>query len=221
MLTEIVKRAAAMTDQITVGFSTGKDSIAALDLCARHFKKVAAFFMFVVPGLSFQEAYVSQAERRYGIKIVRLPHWSLSTSFRVNYYRPGCDASAKTPEISLNDVEAWLRKEHGATWFAYGQKKNDSLERRGMLSACGGIDVKGRRVYPVAEFSDKQVWAYLRLHRLPVPIDYAFFRRSFGGLTPEELRGVRDHFPKDFAKIVAQFPEIEAAIARDDFYGKA
>lgn len=220
MLAAITKQAAALTDCVTVGFSTGKDSIVALDLCCRHFKKVSAFFMYVVPGLSFQEAYLRQAERRYGISILRIPHWSMSTAFQVNYYRPGSDLSAGTPDLSIPDVEAWLRAKHGAQWFAYGQKKNDSLERRGMISACGGVDVKARRLYPVGDFSDKEIFSYMRHRRLPVPVDYQLFGHSFGLLEPLELRMVREHYPADFRKIVAVFPEIEAAIAREDFYGK-
>ncbi|WP_043586684.1 phosphoadenosine phosphosulfate reductase family protein [Geminisphaera colitermitum] len=220
MLTRIVKQAAALSDQAAVGFSTGKDSIVALDLCCRHFKKVTAFFMYVVPGLSFQDAYLRQAERRYGIEIIRLPHWSLSTAFQVNYYRPGSDLSAKTPDLTIVDVEAYLRAKTGATWFAYGQKKNDSLERRGMISACGGVDVKSRRLYPVGDYSDRQIFAYMKHRRLPVPVDYQLFGHSFGLLEPLELRQVREHFPADFAKIVKVFPEIEAAIARQDFYGQ-
>lgn len=220
LLTGIVKQAAALTDSVCVGFSTGKDSIVALDLCRRHFKQVTAFFMYVVPGLSFQEAYLAQAERRYGIKIVRLPHWSLSTAFQVNYYRPGSDLSAQTPEVGIVDAEAMMRRDHGATWFAYGQKKNDSLERRGMISACGGVDVKSRRLYPVGDFSDKAIFAYMKHRRLPVPIDYQLFGHSFGILEPLELRQIRQHYPSDFAKIIAVFPEIEACIAREDFYGE-
>lgn len=220
MLTGIVKQAAKLTDQVTVGFSTGKDSIVSLDLCCRHFKKVTAIFMYVVPGMSFQEAYLKQAERRYGIKILRLPHWSLSTAFQVNYYRPGSDLSASTPDLTITDVEKYLREAHGSTWFAYGQKKNDSLERRAMISASGGVDVKGRRFYPVGEFSDKEIFAYMRHRRLPLPIDYQLFGHSFGLLEPMELRQVREHFPADFAKIVKLFPEIEASIARLDYYGQ-
>lgn len=220
MLSDIVKRAAKVTDRVAVGFSTGKDSIVSLDLCVRNFKHVTAFFMHVVPGLSFQEAYIRQAEKRYGIEVLRFPHWSMSTAYQVNYYRPGSELSAETPELSIVEVEAWLRNKHGATWFAYGQKKNDSLERRGMISASGGVDVKGRRLYPVGDFSDKAIFAYMRHRRLPMPVDYQLFGHSFGLLEPSELREVKRHFPEDFKKIVAQFPQIEAAIAREDFYGK-
>lgn len=220
MLTRIVKRAAELTDQAAVGFSTGKDSIVALDLCCRHFKRVTAFFMYQVPGLSFQEAYITQAERRYGIKVLRLPHWSISTVLQVNYYRPGSNLSAETPTLTLTDMEAWLKREHGATWFAYGQKQNDSLERRAMISACGGVDVKARRFYPVGEFSDKAIYAYIKHRRLPLPVDYQLWGHSFGPMEPMELKQVREHYPEDFKKIVERFPEIEAAIARFDYYGQ-
>jgi phosphoadenosine phosphosulfate reductase len=220
MLTDIVKRAAKVTDRVAVGFSTGKDSIVSLDLCARHFKHVTAFFMYNVPGLSFQESYIRQAEKRYGIEVLRFPHWNMSTAYQVNYYRPGSRISAEAEALTIVEVETWLREKHGVTWVAYGQKKNDSLERRGMISACGGVDVKGRRMYPVGDFSDKAIFAYMRHRRLPMPVDYQLWGHSFGPMEPAELRGVREHFPEDFKKIVAQFPQIEAAIAREDFYGQ-
>lgn len=220
MLTDIVKRAAKVTDRVAVGFSTGKDSIVSLDLCARHFKHVTAFFMHTVPGLSFQERYIMQMEKRYGLEIVRLPHWNLSNFFRGTHYRPGNDLSMDCPEVGIQEVENYVRAKHGVTWFAYGQKKNDSLERRGMISACGGVDVKGRRMYPVGDFSDKAIFAYMRHRRLPMPVDYQLWGHSFGPMEPAKLRGVREHFPEDFKKIVAQFPQIEAAIAREDFYGQ-
>jgi len=217
MLTRIVKQAASLSESACVGFSTGKDSIVALDLCFRHFKKVSAFFMFTVEGLSFQEAYLRQAERRYGIEIVRMPHWNYADMLARGYYRP---LAPELPRLTIVDVFEFMRLEHGATWFATGEKKNDSLERRAMISECGGVNVKSRRFFPVGEFSDKAIFAYMRHHRLPVPVDYQLWGHSFGPMEPLELRQIRRHFPEDFKKIVRVFPEIEAVIAREDFYGK-
>lgn len=208
-----------LTDSVCVAFSAGKDSIVSLDLCCRHFKQVSAFFMYQVAGLSFQEAYLAGIERRFKIKIVRLPHWAKAEQLAVNYYRPGSNLSSSVPVLTVNDVEHYMRVKHGATWFAHGQKKNDSLERRAMISACGAVDVNARRFYPVADFSDKNIFAYLRAKRLPVPVDYQYWGHSFGLMEPEELRAVRDRYPKDWQKIVAMYPEIEAVIKRRDFYG--
>ena len=55
LLFEPVKLGSRFADEVIVSFSGGKDSVVTLDLCARHFKRVHAFFMYQVPGLSFQE----------------------------------------------------------------------------------------------------------------------------------------------------------------------
>lgn len=78
MLLQPVQTAAVLTDSVIVGFSGGKDSVVSLDLCARYFKRVEAYFMYYVPGLSFQERMLEWAENRYGISIYRLPHFELS-----------------------------------------------------------------------------------------------------------------------------------------------
>ena len=43
-----VETAAAITDSVLVSFSGGKDSVATLDLCVKHFRHVEGFFMYYV-----------------------------------------------------------------------------------------------------------------------------------------------------------------------------
>ena len=50
-----VRTAASMSRRVLVSFSGGKDSVVLLDLCAKHFERVDAFFMYHVRGLEFQE----------------------------------------------------------------------------------------------------------------------------------------------------------------------
>lgn len=78
LLFEPIKTQARLTDSVIVGFSGGKDSIVCLDLCMRYFQNVKPYFMYLVPGLEFQEDMLRRYEARYGVEITRLPHFECS-----------------------------------------------------------------------------------------------------------------------------------------------
>lgn len=215
---EVVKRARAITPAVIVGVSGGKDSLATLDVCARHFDRIEAFFMYVVEGLEFQEKYLAYLERRYHIQIQRLPHFVLSGVYKDGYYRPITTQSAKIGRITLADIEFKIRQLTGLEWIATGQKKIDSLERTAMLSHCNSIDVARKRMYPIADWNNAAVFNYLKRNNVPLPPDYAIGGASFGGrLNAEWLRGIRERFPKDYQKILEVFPHAEAIVWRERF----
>ena len=64
LLFDPIKTQASVTDSVIVGFSGGKDSIVTLDLCFRYFKTVKPYFMYLVPGLDFQEKMLKRYEER-------------------------------------------------------------------------------------------------------------------------------------------------------------
>ena len=76
-----IKTMAQVTREVIVAFSGGKDSCVTLDLCTRFFDKVYAFFMYQVPNLSFQERTIQHYEKRYGIEVLRIPHFETSVFF--------------------------------------------------------------------------------------------------------------------------------------------
>jgi hypothetical protein len=70
------------------------------------------------------------------------------------------------------------RRRSGLEWIATGEKKADSFTRRFMLMKSGPWDWRG--VYcPLASWTNKKVFAYVRLRYIPLPAEYAYMK---GGL---------------------------------------
>lgn len=219
---DVIRRARFETDEINVAFSCGKDSAVLLDLCYKWFKKIAAFHMYVVPGISFHQQYIKFAEKRFAKKLVcpviQIPHWCTSKLFRAAALRPDNLPSENVPQIRVRDIEVAVRKKSGIAWFAWGQKKNDSLERRAMLNKCSGVDIGSSRCYPLTEWTDRTVIEYLKEKKIPLSADYGWpdaAGRSYGGhLEGEYLKLVKDNSPADYERIKEVFPFVEAEVFR-------
>ena len=210
----VIRQARQLTDAVLVGLSGGKDSLAVLQLASEHGFKLAAYFLYFVPGIRFQEEVLRYCERRYGLKVLRLPHWGLSHQLREWVFR-GPHYAGDCPRLKLIDVENYARRQTGIQWIATGQRKDDSLERRAMLSRCGGIDIGNRRFYPLAEWGRRHVFSYLARARVPLPADYKMFGGSWGGrLYAEDLAAIKRSYPDDYETILRYFPYAEAQITR-------
>lgn len=216
-LFDVLQRARAMTDEVIVGFSCGRDSLITLDLCHEYFRKVHAFFMFMVPGLSFQERTLGYAERRWGVKIERLPHWQLGDMFRSGSLAFENVARLSVPSLTITDIEEYMRGLTGARWIVTGERKQESLQRRGMLTKYNGIWAEKGHIYPLADWTGPNVSAYLNMRHIPLPPDYQLWGGSFGQFHEREMLAIREHFPADYARILEVFPFAEAVVKRADF----
>lgn len=211
VLTELKKRARS----VVVGVSCGKDSVTTLDLLASSMDRVEAFFMYLVPGLSFQGKYLAYLERRYEMKIHRLPHWQLGMMLATGSYR-----RMRAPDIrrlTVTDVENVMRDVTGIDWIAGGHRADESLSRRRMIQSVRGIDEKNRRVFPIAFWKSSTVYNYLKRKKILFPPDYAINGASFGSLNAKHLRAIKTRFPSDYRKILEVFPYAEAIIKREEF----
>lgn len=230
---QITRDAAARTDAVIVGFSRGKESLACMEVCCRLrdaglFKTVHAYHMHIVPGLQFVERSLQYYERRFKVNVLRLPYWVSDVLYSRGDYGPHEWAAADkiTRQIKINDIEAYVRKQTGADWLCYGHKKRDSLERNGMLATfhMHGVDVKGRRFYPLAHLNNAATLSILKTKNIPLPPDYSLFRfgrgESMADMTAECLRAIRDRYPEDYATIIRLHPYVESNIKREEWYGK-
>ena len=208
--------------QVLLGFS-GKDSLVCLDLLIKAGVIVKPFFMYFISDLSWQEGYLRQIESKYNLSILRVPHWQLGGMYREGVLRGRTVEAAKTPRTTLADLEALVRKRLNCldTYIAYGWCKKDSLQRRAVLTKEGSISHRLNRCYPIAEWSRKEVLAYVKFNRLPLSPEYVIFNdQSFGSLDPNHLRIVKEKFPVDWERIKAQFPDIEANLLHDEINKK-
>ena len=138
-----IRTMSKLTDEVIVAFSGGKESIVVLDMCMRHFKRVVPFFMYYIPGMSFQERQLKWYEEKYGIEIVRLPHFELSNLLRYGTLR---NEDLSVPIISINDIYEWMRNKYGIYWIAAGERSGDSLIRGAMIKKSGSIDYERGKI---------------------------------------------------------------------------
>lgn len=211
VLFDPVKTQAKVTDTVIVGFSGGKDSIVTLDLCMRYFKNVYVFYMYLVPGLSFQEKTLDWYENKYDTEIIRLPHFELSNMFRYGTFR---DLDFSVPIVGINDVYAYMRQKTDAWWISAGERAADSIIRNAMIKNSSSIDVLRGRFYPLAYWKKNDVLRYIKYHKLYLPPDSRKLGFSFKSLEGRELQMLEKHYPEDLERVKRVFPYCGAAIER-------
>jgi len=207
-----------LSDSVIVSYSGGKESAVVLDLCHNHFKKVSVFFMFQVPGLSFQEAQLRWAEKRYCLEIYRLPHFEVSHFMRTGTF---CKADPSIPNVTISDVYAHVRGVFDTHWIAAGERSKDSVVRAAMIKKSGSIDEQRGRFYPIAWWDKAQTLKYLEVNKIKFDAGKNALGRSFGKLAPQNMAALKKFFPEDYAKVEQAFPLIGASTAHHEMYANA
>ena len=213
ILFDPIKAQRNVTDSVVVAFSGGKDSVVTLDLCCRYFKKVSAFFMYQIPNLSFQEATIRYAEKRYGIEIERLPHFELSEFLAYGAFRKH---DFSVPIITCNDIYKYVRLTNDTYWIAAGERIADSIVRRAMMKKSGCIDEVRGRFFPIANFTKLDVVNYIKHHQLKASPESRILGHSFRSLHPADLAKIKIHYPEDYERIVTWFPFVEAGLIHEE-----
>ena len=212
-----IRSQAKITRAVLVGFSGGKDSIVTLDLCTRFFDTVQPFFMYLCPDLEFQEETLRWYEDRYGLEIIRIPHFDTSKLLRYGSFR---EFDMSVPEVGIKDTYEYLRKRTGIHWIAAGERIADSTIRRAMIKHSGSTDATRGRFYPIANWTKADVLKYIKMRKLKLPKDSRELGFSFRSLMGKELSVIKRVYPSDYERILKMYPFAGAAVERYERYGK-
>lgn len=185
--------------------SLGKDSIVTLDLIYGKFKRIVCVFMYFVKGLEHIERWIRWVKSRYpNVEFVQIPHWNLTYILRGGAY---CVANPNVKIMRLADVVKSVCMRYGIDYVFLGMKKADGMNRNLMLMGYKDNDyINGGMAYPLAEWNQKDVLAYMRQHNLPQPVRYSLAASSGVGFNIDCLLWMRENFPQDLAKFYEAFP---------------
>lgn len=223
----LIRRVSEMSGGRIICGVSGKDSLATLDLCCRVLSptNVTVFSMGILPRLECEEATRQFVERRYGLVVHRFIHPDMSVYLKrshLNNVRPEIEDLVQK-KLRWAHIEAIMRSRSGVSWFAYGHRLTDSLQRRAMIKKHRGV-IEGRRIcYPIWDWNPTEVIEYLAIRKIPLPPNFGRGLVGTSGVSPhsvECLLFLRDRFPNDYRRILATFPGAAALIERDELRAK-
>ena len=203
------------TDSAVVFCSLGKDSLVTLDFIYPQFSRVVCVFMYFVPNLEHIERWVSWVKSRYPkVEFMQVPHWNLSYILRGGLY---CVPNPKVKLIKLADVIKSIKLKTGIDYVFLGMKKADGMNRRLMLNTYKEDEyIHNGNVYPLANWTQKDVLAYMRQKNLPEPIRYSLKASSGTGFNIDCFLWLRENCPQDLKRIYKVFPRSERILFEYD-----
>ena len=207
-----------------LGFSRGKDSIAAWIILKKYFNRIIPFHVCSIPHLSFVDESLKYYEEYFNTPIERFLSGEITKALNFLWYQPIED------EGEIDSLELWeydnhnicdiLRKKHDlpSVWCAYGINASDSIDRRIYVNKYKGKIESRKSFYPCFDYKKTQILNIIKENNILLPKDYLISNRSLAGIPGiRHLEGIKEKFPNDFEKIKLWFPLIEVQIARNKF----
>ena len=209
---EIIQDIAAETDEVMLMHSlSGKDSIALLDLCAPHFKRIVCVYMYIIPDLDHIKPYHAYAASKYpNTEWAQVPHYGLYSYIKSGYM--GIERNPKQRLWKLADIIDRMRERTGVEWCCLGFKQTDSLNRLLMLRSYKdgkeSVCRAGKKFYPLSTYSNKDVLEYISRQHLKTPEAYGGGGQSCGCDISDYhyLKYLSQHYPSDLEKIYTKVP---------------
>lgn len=193
------------TASAIVFVSFGKDSLCLLDLLYPRFERLVCVFMYFVQDLEHINRYLRYCRAKYPkAEWVQTEHWNMTYLRRAGMY---CEPQPEVKLKKLADICQEVRDATGIQWVFLGMKKADSLNRRLMLMQYEvSYYTNNYTAYPLAEWTNKEVLAYMRTAKLPAPVIYGKGASNGIGFNLDCFLWLRRNCPADLERIYVEYP---------------
>lgn len=207
-----------------LGFSRGKDSIAAWLYLRNFFTRIIPFHVASVPHLRFVDSSLDYYEEFFKTSIIRYMDGDCLKALSCLCFQPIEDESdidaMELYGYSKHDIIAGIKRELNIpnAWCAFGINATDSIDRRIYVNKCHGRHDDLKTFYPCYSWTGAQIIDYIKANNVKLPQDYLLAKRTFAGIpNVRHLQKMKELMPDDFERIKLMFPFIEARLARNEF----
>ncbi|MPX54914.1 phosphoadenosine phosphosulfate reductase family protein [Moraxella catarrhalis] len=218
---ETIKEVAKRQNKSLLAFSCGKDAVATWLAIREHFDEIVPYYLYLVPDLEFVNESIDYYERYFGTKIVQLPHPSVHRMLNNFVFQPpqNCKVieQAGLPDFDYLDIQAVMCERYNLpkkTLVADGVRAADSPMRRVAINTHGSISYKQLKYHPIWDWKKADLVECFKKHNVKLAVDYKIFGRSFDGIDLRFLYLIREHFPRDYQKILNLYPLADLEVFR-------
>ena len=198
---------------------SGKDSIALLHLLYPHFDQITCVFMYVVKDLEHIARYMHYINKKYPkARIIQIPHFAVFSYIKTGHL--GYRQNEKQRIYNLSELTDNIREKTAIEWAFFGFKQSDSMNRRVMLRTYQeqAINEKNKKVYPLSTYKNNDIIEYIKAEKLITPEKYGNSQSSGTDINDlNYLLFLRNHFPNDLKKVIAEFPLVERKLYEYDY----
>lgn len=225
---EAIAEALKVSPKLLMAFSTGKDCIGAyLAIRDAGFEQIEPYYMYQIPGnLEFIEESLDYYERTLfrGQRIHRIPHPFVVRGLNDLNFQPP-ERCRVIELLDLEEFDAVEASDAMKDWLgwpedamtAVGVRAADSPVRYSLFRTKGmdaAVNTNNHKFYPVFDWTKARLVDAIRRSGVKLPVDYRIFGKTFDGLDIRFLKPLKEHFPRDYQRVLEWFPLAELELFR-------
>lgn len=208
-------------ETVTLGFSTGKDSVCCATILKKLKVKFIPFYFYQCPDLTFVNQTIKMYEEIFEVHIIQLPHPMLYDRLRHQDFQTPAMIEYlqeyEIPKLTFEDlIYTYLesKNDYKLYYDVVGLRAAESFNRRKIFEKEGYFNHKKRKIFPIADWKKHDVIDYLNYNKIPLSNDYKIWDRSFDGLKYQFTIGLKKYYPEDYEKLLEYYPLLDLELFR-------